>query len=367
MATISLSNNKKKLFTFPNLSMQDEFIPVVDLDKKKFESVYDYGHLDPDTQEVTLSEHIDEKFRNITPRTVTMEERKFKLPFTLKKGCEKSEDADGVIEVKLSVSDPDITIVSQTKQNVKYGDSFEVEFDIKGDTDIEFYLEFYASDNDDGMLDKGELSDIHCGQLKVVFDYTVVTDWEIIAPVIPKDKFIGWGHPGVKENCFHYALEQLKQVGHSVKSMGWNKNTKSNKTKELNDHIYQLFLEQDVAGMKKGVQKNQFKAGVEYLKKALKDGIPVMVGVDDASSVTNDDMTTEHFITMVGTGEDQAGKYFLFYDNAVSNTNIGTSDKNKLYCQSQTMLIEGKGDPGNTYLSNSGKKRYTVSQVRETK
>lgn len=123
-----------------------------------------------------------------------------------------------------------------------------------------------------------------------------------------------------------------------------------------------------VAGMKKGVQKDQFEKGVEYLKKALKTGIPVMVGVDDGAKVTNDDLTTEHFITIVGMGEDSTGKYFLFYDNAVnfSDIDIGTSEDNKLYCKHSESKIEGVGEAANTYIQGTTKKRYLISQIRET-
>jgi hypothetical protein len=120
--------------------------------------------------------------------------------------------------------------------------------------------------------------------------------------------------------------------------------------------------------MKKGVQKKQFEPGVEYLKKTLKAGIPVIVGVDDATLVSNDDMTTEHFITIVGMGEDSTGKYFLFYDNAVPDNDIGTSSQNKLYCKASQYLIEGIGDPRNRYIQeNTTKQKYIVTQIRETK
>lgn len=198
---------------------------------------------------------------------------------------------------------------------------------------------------------KGELKDILCGQFLVKFDYTVTTDWDNIPSVIPESKFIGWNHPGIKENCFDYAVEQLRQVGHTPR---WER--------------YQLYLEQDVKGMKKGIQKDQFEKRVEYLKKILRAGIPVMVGVDDDSYVTNDDMTTEHFITIVGMGKDASGKYFLFYDNAVAEQDIGASNQNRLYCKSSQYLIEGNGDLRNTYIQiNTKKKKYIISQIRETK
>lgn len=361
MAKISMGG--KVLFEFPNLIL-DEFIPVIDLNKTKFETDFGYGFLGSDTNEFTLSSHIDEKMWKITPRVLTIGKRSFKLSFNLKKGSEKTSDLDGIVDTKLSVSDPEIKITSPTSFKTQYGETFEIELEIKKNTDAEFYIDFYANDDDDDF-NKGELKDLHCGRMKVKFDYTVLTDWDTIPTVIPKNKFIEWGHPGVKKNCFNYALEQLKQVGHWVKSERWNK--KWDGTKELNDHIYQLFLEQDVAGMKKGEQKNQFEPGVEYLKKTLKTGIPVLVGVDDASNVANDDMTTEHFITIVGMGEDLTGKYFLFYDNAVPENDIGTSDENKLYCNLNEFKIKGSGDIRNDYIQGSIKGEYTVTQIRETK
>ena len=124
---------------------------------------------------------------------------------------------------------------------------------------------------------------------------------------------------------------------------------------------------QKIAGMKKGVQKDQFEQGVLYLKKTLKSGIPVMAGVDDDSGVANADMTTEHFITIVGMGEDSVGKYFCFYDNAVVERDIGTSSENKLYCQPSVYSLEGTGDLRNGYIQDTKKKKYLVTQIRETK
>ncbi|MCX7727517.1 MAG: C39 family peptidase, partial [Chitinispirillaceae bacterium] len=178
--------------------------------------------------------------------------------------------------------------------------------------------------------------------------------------------FSGWDYPGVRENCFDYALEQLRQVGRWVKSESWNKRWDG--SKQLNDHIFQLYLEEDVAGMKKGVQQEQFVKGVEYLKEALRQGIPVIVGVDDDSKRVNPDLTTEHFVTIVGMGEDEKGKYFLFYDNAVVDSEVGTSGLNKLYCKSSQYLIEGTGDPRNRYIQErTWKRKYIVTQIRETK
>lgn len=363
MSEIRLAGTKKVLFRFPSL-LEGEFIPFVEFDRATFDS--QYGYLSPGTIETTLCNYFDDNYQRFVPRILDTTSRLIKLPFLIKRGCEKSLDKDGIIDIKLSIADPEVKIKGAQSIKGVYESSINVEIEIRKNADVEFYIDFYAKDDDDDEYVKGELKDIHCGRIMIRFDYTVTTDWETIAPVIPKSKFIGWNYPGIKENCFDYALEQLRQVGHWVKSERWNK--KWDGTKELNDHIYQLFLEQDVAGMKKGVQKDQFEPGVEYLKKTLKAGIPVMVGVDDDSHVTNDDRTTEHFITLVGMGEDSTGKYFLFYDNAIPVNDIGTSSQNKLYCKPSQYLIVGTGDLRNSYIQvNTAKKKYIVSQIRETK
>lgn len=194
---------------------------------------------------------------------------------------------------------------------------------------------------------------------------------ETILPVIPKSKFIGWGYTGIKENCYDYVVEQLRVTGYQLKSESWKDWSKKELT--LNEGIYQIYLEEDVARMKKGVQKDQFKKGVKYLKEALKKGIPVMVGVDDGYAKVNADKTTEHFITIVGMSKDNNGKYFLFYDNATHNKDVGTSNKNKLYCNCKLHKISGKADERNVYLfgnemqNPTEKQMYTISQIRETK
>ena len=68
-------------------------------------------------------------------------------------------------------------------------------------------------------------------------------------------------------------------------------------------------------------------------------------------------------------GEDSTGKYFLFYDNAVGaiDIDIGTSLSNKLYCKTTDFKIEGIGDSRNEYIQGTTKKKYIVSQIRETK
>jgi hypothetical protein len=184
-------------------------------------------------------------------------------------------------------------------------------------------------------------------------------DWESVAPVISKDKFIGWGHPGVKENCFDYCRAQLQKVGKDMKSTWWGTKDK------MNPNIYQIYLTEDVAGMGKGNQVRQFTFGVMYLKKALKEKTPVVAGVDDGEGSPNSDKVTDHFVVIVGMGTDLKGKYFSFYDNATGDKNGGTSVENKLYIYCDDFML--KGTANNEYARGTQYKSYIVTQIRESK
>ena len=200
---------------------------------------------------------------------------------------------------------------------------------------------------------------------KLLFGITtddICEEWDNIPSIIPKDKFIGWGYkfPQIPEVCFRYSWEQLKVMGHDLKSPGWGTSQK------MNPHIYQLYLTENVAGMKKGVQAQQFTDGVLYLKNAIKNKIPVLVGVDDAPKAANTDKVTDHFVTIVGMGTDSTGKYFLFFDNSTRNVDVGTSSQNRLYCNCENFTIVGHTDPASTY-GRGGYGQYQVTQIRESK
>jgi len=170
MAIIYQAGTKNVLLKFPNLII-DEFIPVVEFDRSKFEQKY--GYLSAGAG-VTLSKYIDDGLRKMETKVLDTECRNVKLPFTIKKGHSKTSDLDGIIDVKLSVSDPDVQISGKKSFKVKYGDSIEVEIDIKKKSDVEFDINFYAQDDDEGEINKGELKDLHCGQTKVVFKFRSV-------------------------------------------------------------------------------------------------------------------------------------------------------------------------------------------------
>ncbi len=171
--------------------------------------------------------------------------------------------------------------------------------------------------------------------------------WPQILSVIPQNKFIGWKrnlHPSW--HCMDYSKEQLRVMGYQISSYYSTGQT------------FQIYTNQN------GVNNTALSQGLSYLKYALSNSIPVIVGVDDAPGHTgNLDNTTDHFIVIVGMGTDSNGKYFQFYDNATGVLNNGTSLLNKLYYNSTTGLISGTSQavPYSTGLT------YTITMIRKSK
>jgi hypothetical protein len=205
--------------------------------------------------------------------------------------------------------------------------------------------------------DEIAMASVHDSDIKKLLYGNPCSDWAATGPVIAKDKFIGWNQPGIKHNCFDYCKEQLRVVGRSMKSSWWG-------DKKMSAHIYQLYLTENVAGMKKGAQPRQFINGVKYLKSALKAKTPVAAGVEDGGGSPNADKVTDHFVVVVGMGSDGLGNYFHFYDNATGDKDEGTSDKNRLYVNCDDYMIKGTAD--NAYVRITEYKSYLVSQIRET-
>ena len=85
-----------------------------------------------------------------------------------------------------------------------------------------------------------------------------------------------------------------------------------------------------------------------------------MIGVDEGVSQNINEGTTDHFLVIVGKGNDKKGNYFLVYDNARGNTEEGTSDLNRIYLQEDGRLYGEMQRPNNRYVP------YTISQVRPT-
>ena len=173
--------------------------------------------------------------------------------------------------------------------------------------------------------------------------------WKTIKPVIRKSDAIVWGDL-YSRNCFDYAKQQLFMAGCESNSL----------------FCSGLYDEQKDVSNKEKVLKS-----VDYINKQLEKGNPVMVGIDckPGYQKENGDKSTDHFIVIVGRGNDDNGNYFTFYDNAAGNKNNAASPDNKLYFNDETGLIRGKPCRGVSYAyrGDHDNRQYTVTQVWATK
>lgn len=170
-------------------------------------------------------------------------------------------------------------------------------------------------------------------------------NWPTIPSIIPVGNFIGWGYPGIKRNCMDYAKAQIAIKGFQISNYGAPGQT------------YQIYREQT------GVNQSNLIAGLSYLKYALSNNIPVIVGVHDAPGHPgNADQTTDHFIVIVGMGSDNSGKYFTFYDNASGSASLGANPNNKLYYNQATGIISGTS--ATPYANGL---IYILTQIRKSK
>lgn len=130
-------------------------------------------------------------------------------------------------------------------------------------------------------------------------DFNPQQTWSTISPVIPVSQFVGWRTPGIKRNCMDYAKAQIAKNGYQISNYGSAGQT------------FQIYTEQN------GVNNSNLTKGLSYLKYALSNNIPVIVGVDDdPGHPGNPDNSTDHFVVIVGMGSNSNGNYFQFYDNA---------------------------------------------------
>ena len=178
--------------------------------------------------------------------------------------------------------------------------------------------------------------------------------WRYIAPVIPKNKFIGWGNSpfyqnfikknGIAPQCADYAREQLRVVGVLV----------GGGSDPTNMYVY---------SEKKGANKVVLDKAIKYIKSELESGRPVFIGVDDAPNQKINEGTTDHFLVIVGMGNDKNGNYFQVYDNASGDVQDGTNSSNKLYHDEKKNIVKGRTNTSYSQRVNP----YKLSQVRKNK
>ncbi|MCR4769619.1 MAG: hypothetical protein K5874_05360 [Bacteroidaceae bacterium] len=89
-----------------------------------------------------------------------------------------------------------------------------------------------------------------------------------------------------------------------------------------------------------GVNVTETQQAIKYISDALENKTPVVIGVDDAKGSPNMDKTTDHFLVVVGMGNDKRGNFFVVYDNATSDREEGTNSANKLYYDSKSKKLQ---------------------------
>lgn len=166
--------------------------------------------------------------------------------------------------------------------------------------------------------------------------------WPTISSVVPLSKFVGFDG----RNCLLLAQDQLTKMG--VTDLG-------------SSNVFTAF--------KLGVvYPAATKDGINYIISKLKTGLPVMVGVDNKSGSPNGnpDLTTDHFVVIVGCGTDANGRnFFRFYDNASPNLVSGASANNRLYYDTNTGKITGTSTV--TYANLPPRYAYSITHIRKNK
>lgn len=166
--------------------------------------------------------------------------------------------------------------------------------------------------------------------------------WPTISSVVPLSKFVGFDG----RNCLLLAQDQLTKMG--VTDLG-------------SSNVFTAF--------KLGVvYPAATKDGINYIISKLKTGLPVMVGVDNKSGSPNGNpnLTTDHFVVIVGCGTDANGRnFFRFYDNASPNLDSGASANNRLYYDTNTGKITGTSTVN--YANLPPRYAYSITHIRKNK
>lgn len=319
----------------------NSFIPIITAINDEGDLFGSYEVIINDKKEWTFSDLLDVNLQNQKSREIKFktESLKTRVKFKTEKGSSKANDSDGgnitAFFFKKGEKNSSFTTVIN---NVKYGGTFYLDWDrSKGVHQIQFY-----ADDNDSFFDGG-VSNVYCGAVNLFkLDCPVCGEWEVIPTVIPENLYEGY-----RTDCHVATHKQLDVMGYKE---GMPRYQTAIAVRDKN----RRFIRMDYF-------KDQYIKGTKYIKQALKNGIPVTVGVDNHVEITpgNPDLTTDHFVVIVGMGTDEKGNYFHFYDNADSRS--GTSLNNKLYCVCKENKLAGSTDPLSRY---GGGLTYTVTSIR---
>ena len=179
--------------------------------------------------------------------------------------------------------------------------------------------------------------------------------WPEINQIINITDFVGWNRALYPTwQCMEYSKAQIAKKGYQISNY-------------FNNTGQTIQIYKDITG----VNQTELKKGLSYLKYALEEGIPVIVGVDNhaGSPNPNTDNTTDHFVVIVGMGIDSNGKYFQFFDNASGKQpfqNYGANPNNKLYYDDSSGIISGVSNTP-YFDSVNVEYNYILTQIRKSK
>ena len=103
---------------------------------------------------------------------------------------------------------------------------------------------------------------------------------------------------------------------------------------------------------------------LKYINRNIQNGIPVVVGVDHTynrslekidkrtsskNTIGYNEGTTDHFITLIGSGTDNQGKYYTYYDPGTQQKAGRSTEDNRLYEKSKGVWIDNKNYSGKEY------------------
>lgn len=155
-------------------------------------------------------------------------------------------------------------------------------------------------------------------------------------------------------NKVTYQIAIEKGVGYKERNKVYERNQNINIATTTNPSDY---MQVDI---------QTFEAGLSYLDSELERGYPVVVGTDHHYNYNggyNNDLSTDHFVVIVGRGYDTKGLFYRFYEVGTNREDankkkIGISDDNKFYIENNTL----QGKPAHKLERN-----YLVTQIRKNK
>jgi RHS repeat-associated protein len=160
--------------------------------------------------------------------------------------------------------------------------------------------------------------------------------------------------------CADYSRLQVKQGGGDYTAVGSKKRV-------------DMYIKQGGNDSKLNLQK-----GIDTIVKNLKEGKAVMAGVmyDSDKNTGNANSATNHFVTIVGMGNDEEGAYFSYYDNFTGGEGeeVGTDvslNKFRMYKSSDGTHYFSDGKDGNIPLNgneaatSSKPSRYVLTEIRD--